>query len=51
MVNLIDPASLLAHAFQSADLPLPGKQTGKVRDWYPISAGKRLFIYRPPVCL
>ncbi len=35
---------LLPQAFESADLPLPGKQTGKVRDWYSLSGGRRLIV-------
>ena len=35
---------LLPQAFESSDLPLPGKQTGKVRDWYSLSGGRRLIV-------
>lgn len=35
---------LLSQAFTASDLPLPGKQYGKVRDWYPYSDGRRLII-------
>lgn len=31
-------------AFQGMDLPLPGKQSGKVRDWYPLAGQRRLLI-------
>ena len=31
-------------AFRGADLPLPGKQSGKVRDWYALPGGERLLI-------
>lgn len=34
----------IAQAFKDADLPLPGKQSGKVRDWYPLSDGRRLLV-------
>ncbi len=34
----------VSQAFRGIDLPLPGKQSGKVRDWYSISSGQRLFI-------
>lgn len=34
----------VSQAFRDIDLPLPGKQSGKVRDWYSISSGQRLFI-------
>ncbi len=39
-----DIIQLLPHAFGETDLPLPGKQTGKVRDWYPVSDGRWLII-------
>jgi phosphoribosylaminoimidazole-succinocarboxamide synthase len=35
---------LVQHAFRGTDLPLPGKQSGKVRDWYPLSSGRRLLV-------
>ncbi|MEW5830315.1 MAG: phosphoribosylaminoimidazolesuccinocarboxamide synthase [Chloroflexota bacterium] len=35
---------ILPAAFGETGLPLPGKQAGKVRDWYPLSDGKRLII-------
>ncbi|HZY40746.1 MAG TPA: phosphoribosylaminoimidazolesuccinocarboxamide synthase [Anaerolineae bacterium] len=35
---------LLPHAFNDTNLPLPGKQSGKVRDWYPLSNGRRLLV-------
>jgi phosphoribosylaminoimidazole-succinocarboxamide synthase len=34
----------VSQAFRGMDLPLPGKQSGKVRDWYPLSNGQRLLI-------
>ena len=34
----------LNKSFQSADLPIPGKVSGKVRDWYSISENQRLLI-------
>jgi phosphoribosylaminoimidazole-succinocarboxamide synthase len=36
--------SLLPIAFAESNLPLPGKQSGKVRDWYPLAGGKRLLV-------
>jgi phosphoribosylaminoimidazole-succinocarboxamide synthase len=36
--------SLLRNAFGESNLPLPGKQSGKVRDWYPLPEGKRLLV-------
>jgi len=35
---------LLPHALNETNLPLPGKQSGKVRDWYPLSHGRRLLV-------
>jgi phosphoribosylaminoimidazole-succinocarboxamide synthase len=35
---------LLSFALDKTDLPLPGKATGKVRDWYDLPEGKRLII-------
>ena len=37
-------AALLRQAFTESNLPLPGKQSGKVRDWYPYAAGQRLLV-------
>lgn len=36
--------SLLPQAFGESNLPLPGRQAGKVRDWYPLPPGKRLLV-------
>jgi len=35
---------LLPSAFGETDLPLPGKGSGKVRDWYDLPDGKRLLV-------
>jgi phosphoribosylaminoimidazole-succinocarboxamide synthase len=35
---------LLSQAFQETHLPLAGRQSGKVRDWYPLKDGSRLMI-------
>lgn len=35
---------LLPNAFKESDLPLPGREAGKVRDWYPLPDGRRLLI-------
>ena len=35
---------LLPYAFSESNLPIPGKQSGKVRDWYPLPDGKRLIV-------
>jgi phosphoribosylaminoimidazole-succinocarboxamide synthase len=31
-------------AFGAANLPLAGRQSGKVRDWYPLNGGRRLLV-------
>jgi phosphoribosylaminoimidazole-succinocarboxamide synthase len=35
---------LLPQALNETDLPLPGKHSGKVRDWYPLPGGQRLLV-------
>ena len=35
---------LLSCAFHDSNLPLPGKTSGKVRDWYDLAGGKRLIV-------
>lgn len=35
---------LLPDAFRASELAIAGKQSGKVRDWYPLDGGRRLFI-------
>ena len=35
---------LVPAALGDTDLPLPGKQSGKVRDWYPLADQKRLIV-------
>lgn len=37
-------SALVPLAFTNSHLPLPGKQSGKVRDWYPLAEGKRLLV-------
>lgn len=37
-------ATPIQQAFKGMDLPLPGKQSGKVRDWYPLTNQRRLLI-------
>jgi phosphoribosylaminoimidazole-succinocarboxamide synthase len=34
----------LPQALAETDLPLPGRACGKVREWYPLSGGRRLFV-------
>jgi phosphoribosylaminoimidazole-succinocarboxamide synthase len=35
---------LASVGFQGADLPIAGKQSGKVRDWYSLPGGRRLLV-------
>jgi phosphoribosylaminoimidazole-succinocarboxamide synthase len=36
MIDATKIQSLLPHAYDASHLPLKGRQTGKVRDWYPL---------------
>ena len=31
-------------AFETCDISLTGKESGKVRDWYPLGGGERLIV-------
>jgi phosphoribosylaminoimidazole-succinocarboxamide synthase len=44
MMSKNELIKLLPSAFGETNLPLPNKQTGKVREWYDLSEGKRLII-------
>jgi len=44
MISQNELNQLLPSAFSESNLPLPGKQTGKVRDWYNLPDGKRLIL-------
>ncbi len=35
---------LLAEPFRESNLPMRGKESGKVRDWYPLPNGRRLLV-------
>ena len=35
---------LLPQAFGSSNLGLPGRESGKVRDWYSLAGGRRLIV-------
>ena len=35
---------LLPQAFESSGLALPGRESGKVRDWYSLAGGRRLIV-------
>jgi len=37
-------SALIPQAFTESNLPLPGKQSGKVRDWYTYAKGQRLLV-------
>jgi len=36
--------ALIPEAYDSSDIPLPGRNTGKVRDWYTLPEGRRLIV-------
>jgi phosphoribosylaminoimidazole-succinocarboxamide synthase len=44
MINLDSIQQLLPIAFESTDLPLTGKESGKVREWYALPNRSRLII-------
>src|SRR5687767_2661367 len=44
MVSKKELSNLIPQALNETNLPLPGKQSGKVRDWYDLSDGKRLIV-------
>jgi len=44
MISKEELIKLLPSALGETSIPLPNKQTGKVRDWYDLSDGKRLII-------
>lgn len=44
MISKEELIKLLPQAFGETNLPLPNKQTGKVREWYDLPDGKRLII-------
>ena len=44
MLSIEQLIDLLPQAFEASDLPLAGKASGKVRDWYPLAGGKRLLV-------
>lgn len=44
MISQSDLLKLLPQALAATILPLPGKTSGKVRDWYNLPAGKRLIV-------
>jgi len=44
MISKQELLTLFPMAFDGTNLPLPGKASGKVRDWYMLPDGKRLFV-------
>ena len=44
MIEKKDILPLVLTAFESSDLPIPGREAGKVRDWYPLESGRRLMV-------
>ncbi len=44
MVSHNELLKLIPHALHETNLPLSGKQSGKVRDWYDLSDGQRLIV-------
>lgn len=44
MISKEKLTSLIPFAFSETNLPLPNKQTGKVREWYDLPDGKRLIV-------
>ncbi len=44
MISRDSLEKLLPSAFDESDLPLPGKASGKVRDWYDLPDGNRLLV-------
>ncbi len=44
MINDHEIRAVLPQAFEASNLPLAHKQSGKVRDWYPLGEGRRLLV-------
>ncbi len=44
MISKKDLLNLIPQALDETNLPLAGKQSGKVRDWYDLPDGKRLIV-------
>jgi phosphoribosylaminoimidazole-succinocarboxamide synthase len=44
MIDSEEVRKLLRDALGETDLPLPGKGSGKVRDWYTLCGGRRLLV-------
>ncbi len=44
MISQNELLKLIPHALNETNLPLSGKQSGKVRDWYDLADGQRLIV-------
>lgn len=44
MIDQDSLLGLLPQAFESSNLGLPRRESGKVRDWYPLAGGRRLIV-------
>src|SRR5512147_1585943 len=44
MISHNELLKLMPQALDQTNLPLPGKESGKVRDWYDLPDGKRLLV-------
>lgn len=44
MIEINRLTALIPQAFQASDLPLVGRESGKVRDWYPLAGKQRLIV-------
>src|SRR5258706_1129349 len=44
MISRNELSQLIPQALKETNLPLAGKQTGKVRDWYDLPSGQRLIV-------
>jgi phosphoribosylaminoimidazole-succinocarboxamide synthase len=44
MMNDHEIRALLPQAFEESNLPFAGRQSGKVRDWYPLGESRRLLV-------
>jgi phosphoribosylaminoimidazole-succinocarboxamide synthase len=44
MISRTDLLKLIPNALDETNLPLPGRQSGKVRDWYDLPNGQRLIV-------
>jgi len=50
MISQDELFQLTPLAFNETNLPVDGKQSGKVRDWYDLPNGKRLIVTTDRLC-